>query len=409
MGTVGHRISDEDIENEVKRVIEGRFRGKIPNSRQFHEEASFSDSVTCKRFGSYRGLLRFAGYKAGVGNTKAVPDVTPAFLEPSEMDEIKVEFPDKKVGSFDWNEFLGYAKKKTELDKKASHKQSEVTATIKAGGKPVAVSESADWHLGSGATDYGRFIEDIRFYIDTPRLYMILVGDLIENFKQFRTIQPILAQVLPPHQQRKVLGGIFTELTDRGKLLAVGYGNHEAFDERLIGENLVARLIEDKVPFFSGKGILNLEIDDYTYRFAIMHKTQYNSSLNLTHGAKRELERYFPDVDFVVTAHFHNPGFELLHYHNRMVAAIRVGTYKLHDGYSNRYWKPGILMNPTTVFFEGRWTIFPTPYEAVIYMRGIEHGEHTQPGITGGKGKKIKRRKAKGGLEGKTKDRKGSS
>ena len=295
--------------------------------------------------------------------------------------ERSLEFPDKKHGEFDYKEWLRAAQTTQALHNKASHKQDIATIKINTT-KPVALLLTADWHLGSISCDYNTFLRNHEFVLNTEGIYMGVVGDTIDNFYQFNNATAILQQILSPAKQRKLLGEILNALMEKKKLLFVGYGNHETRDEKWFGDNLVARMVEDRIPFFSGKGIVKLYVGNQLYTILVTHKTGSNSKINTLYGAKMEYARYFPS-DVVVTAHTHIPAIESYYHYGAAQRAglplggeswlIKTGTYNVDDGFSKRYYDNGVVCDPTLVLYPNSKKMVPfmNASDAILFMQAI--------------------------------------
>jgi len=292
--------------------------------------------------------------------------------------EVTLEFLDKKHGQFDYREWLKSAQATQDLHNKASSKQDIVTIKINTS-KPICVVFSADWHLGSVSCDYKQFLKNIDFMLNTDGIYMGVVGDTIDNFYLFNNVMAILQQVIPPPKQRRLLSEILNALIAKNKLLFVSYGNHEIRDEKWIGDNLVSRLIEDKVPYFSSKAIIKLMVGEQMYTILAMHQTGRNSKINALHGVKQEYLNYFP-ADIVVTGHHHIPAIEsYMHFGAAQRAGmnyggiswlVKTGTYNADDGFSKRYYDNGVICDPCFVLSPGikKMVPFMNVEDAVAFM-----------------------------------------
>jgi hypothetical protein len=296
-------------------------------------------------------------------------------------DPVTLEFPDKKQGDFNYKEWLKAAQATQDLHHKASSKQDIATVKINST-KPIALVLTADWHLGSISCDYMSFLRNHEFMLNTDGMYMGVVGDTIDNFYQFSNAHAILSQAIPPAKQRRLLGEIFHALLEKNKLLFVGYGNHETRDEKWFGDNLVARMVEERIPYFSGKGILKLYVGDQIYTILVMHKTGANSKINTLYGAKMEYSRYFP-ADVVVTAHTHVPAIESYYHYGAAGRAgfpfggdswlVKTGTYNVDNGFSKRYYNHGFVCDPTLVLFPRERKIVPfmAASDAAVYIGAV--------------------------------------
>lgn len=322
---------------------------------------------------SYEGAkLAYEQSRGEVIETEVIPDST----------HMKPLFIDKKVGEFNWRETLNLMEQSQQLHD--ANKWSQESCKIKLEvDRPIAIVLSADWHLGSTAVNYAVWKKDIETFMNTPNLYLGTVGDLIDNFRDFKSKFPIVNQLISPNIQYDLLQGIFVDMVDNGKLLFAVAGNHDVeFDERIMGDSFVARFTSRLVPFFDGKGVVELTVGEVTYSFLVMHKSRFSSFLNTLHGNKREYQLTFP-ADVVVTAHTHMPGFEEYHHYDWANALgynvggtsflVKCGTYKEGDIYSRRYFNKGIISTPTIVLYPNskKMVYFQCAEDAITFMKNL--------------------------------------
>lgn len=231
--------------------------------------------------------------------------------------------------------------------------------------RPVAVCLTADWHLGSGATDHCRWRADIEYLLDTDGLYCAVLGDETDNVLTFKTLASVLDQVIPVDLQRELLRGVVEEMAAKGKLLFTTWSNHvDEFDERIAGQSLLAELRRTQgVPHLSGMGVVRLVVGEQEYTILATHKARYHSHLNALHGAKRLYQMEFP-ADVVAVAHDHQPGHEEYnHYGIARELGCGVGgtswlvacsTYKTASVWAQRYFGEAVLKRETAVFWPDR-------------------------------------------------------
>lgn len=290
-----------------------------------------------------------------------------------------------KEHEFNLDDWLSHSNHFSNLKKKREIGQESADIEIKTD-EPIAITYSADWHLGSSIVDYRQFTDNLRYFLNTPGLYMATVGDLIDNFSRFKNIMAVMNQVMNKEEQEDLLSAILDKLIESKKLLCVVCGNHEWRDETIIGSSFIKRLMAEKerVPYMEAKGILNLKIGKISYTNLLAHKSRFNSYLHPLHSAKRLYELEYP-ADVVVTAHTHNPGFEVSWRHGMAadqgtgiggpVIFIRTGTYKIGDDtFATRNYSKGRLANPTVVYnsHHKEMTPFMNAESAVNYMRIIK-------------------------------------
>ena len=258
---------------------------------------------------TYKAMRRKA---ESMGLTKR-PGDTPQPQSPAAEPHIVPNFGTNapKLGTFDWRATIDAAISLQGQRAVLEFVQNCPEPIVIETDSPIALSFSADWHLGSGTTDHVTWRRDVDYLLMTPGLYYAILGDEMENIRAFRTLQAVIAQVLPVDLQREVLQAVVLELVAQGKLLFTVWGNHgEGFDERLLGESLLNELRRKQgVPHVGGIGLVRLTVGRQTYTILVTHKAKYRSSFNALHAAKRLYQMVFP-ADLVVTAHDHLPGHE---------------------------------------------------------------------------------------------------
>lgn len=297
------------------------------------------------------------------------PDADVAVPSPNAIPPV---FQDLKVSEMDWRDALGAIRAVQAVVRAADNGQSEARVSIDAD-EPIVLCPTADWHLGSLAVDYDAFEHNIDFVLGTPHLYLLSVGDDIDNFTGFRSVAAVLGQGVPPKVQKRMLGGIMDELLAAGKLVARTWGNHDAdFDDRVFGGAIEA--FNDRVPWLKDDGRLYLTVGGAEYNVYAKHTFPGYSYLNVNHGAKRAVRMDWPDADLLISGHTHN-GPEMDHFlhDGRIRLAMKVPTVKTSDTYSKRWFGRSVSGLQGIVLFprEKRWVAFHHAEDAVLYRDAV--------------------------------------
>lgn len=248
--------------------------------------------------------------------------------------DTKIE-DNKKFGDVNWREVTEHLIERQNLHSKSSYSQdlAEIKFTTKL--DKILLVNLADLHLGSIGADYKLFLEYTNFILNNDNVFLALYGDLIDNFVAFRNVLAMHQQILSPDQQDEFLESWIKDI--KHKILFATWGNHEEFSERVSGRNIIKRILKHNLIYFNGIGTVNLSINDIDYKLAFTHKTRFNSSLNLTHGLKRLAQMDIPDADLYVAGDTHNPAFEIAYQRGNPQIYMKLGTLKINDGYSKRY------------------------------------------------------------------------
>lgn len=93
------------------------------------------------------------------------------------------------------------------------------------GGHDITIIPISDVHLGSPECMEQEFIAFINSVKETPNVYLVLGGDLIENGTRSSVGDSVFRQTMPPSQQKKEMAKILEPVADR--ILCFVPGNHE--------------------------------------------------------------------------------------------------------------------------------------------------------------------------------------
>lgn len=92
------------------------------------------------------------------------------------------------------------------------------------GGQDITIVPIFDVHLGSPECMEQQFIQFIQTVVNTPNMYLVLGGDLIDNGTKSSVTNPFRA-TMPPSQQKREMAKILEPARDR--VLCLLPGNHE--------------------------------------------------------------------------------------------------------------------------------------------------------------------------------------
>jgi len=235
----------------------------------------------------------------------------------------KLLLPDKPYeGEFNWREVISAAQTLKRARQALDYSEETPLPIIIETHVPIVVTFSADWHVGSEATDYKAWVEDVDYILKTDNLFLAVIGDEYDNFRSFSSVAAVIQQLIPPDLQLQVIEDITREFVEHNKLLFTTWSNHvDSFDERVLGQAAIASLRRTQgVPHLGGLGVVRLVLrkdakdSGQLYTIAATHKPVYGSHLRAAHGAMKLYQQYFP-ADICVTAHNHQPAHEeYIHY-----------------------------------------------------------------------------------------------
>jgi hypothetical protein len=227
---------------------------------------------------------------------------------------------------------------------------------------PVAITVRGDWHLGNQYTDYRSFLRHTELIQQTPGLYCVELGDLIDGYIQPSKLQGQHEALARVKVQRHLVWDAMKKLN--GKVLALASGQHDHWSVFQADFEPVEWCAADNhVPYLGHGGLLRIQLGDQTYTFHVRHKYRYNSSYNATHSIK-QFWRFDGDSDVGVHADKHTPAAEYVIWKGELRIAARPGTYKPHDDWEDSFGypegkpiMPTILLWPDHREMQVLWTV----------------------------------------------------
>lgn len=262
-----------------------------------------------------------------------------------------------------WREWLDRAEEINQLHARLDPINTSLTVDLRNVARPIAIAFAADLHLGGGFTNHRLVRETMEWIMARDDMYLGLCGDGIEGFLPgFRSAEAVEQQALSVKAQMAAYKDLCFELVDRNTLLFATWGDHDAvWLEKALGFNVMKWKLHDRVPYFSGRGLIRLRLGRQTYYLLVNHREPYASQWNKNHPPRRAYERWFP-AHTVVTAHTHSPAWQVFHHYEQLkdanvglggkVALVVAGTFKSGpDVFSIRGWERGIFGVPTVIYW----------------------------------------------------------
>ena len=164
---------------------------------------------------------------------------------------------DEPLPEMGWRDALRVARQmqdlKSSMIPESNHKRIVVETD-----EPIVVVALGDTHLGSWGTDYDLFERVTDELLAVPNLYIVLLGDLVQNAIHRRSVAEDADNLLPVTLQKPVLCSWLEELGPR--ILGSVPGNHETRGETLAGLNSFADPLRQFPGFFPGIGHADLSI-----------------------------------------------------------------------------------------------------------------------------------------------------
>lgn len=245
-------------------------------------------------------------------------------------------FSDKKPNEKpDLWEILEEGKRRQKIQKQVSQSQSELKVKIDSD-KPICVMVLGDTQLGSFGTDYDTFKRITEEIIEIPNLYVILVGDIIQLAINLRGVAEVLDNMFAPEIQYLMLEQWIDLI--KHKVIAATWCNHGTMrEEKVTGFSYSAKILSDRVPFFSGIGHIDLTVGEQTYKIAATHFFQGKSMYNKAHAPMRYMREKANDREITIQGDFHQPGILWQPYGGMERLGIVCGSIQKDSGYAKRF------------------------------------------------------------------------
>jgi len=268
----------------------------------------------------------------------------------------------KKVGEMNWREAIEYIQSGQKLFNNAKSSNSVGQVTIQTE-EPIYVIALGDAHFGSWGTDYEALKQITDEILNTPNLYVILLGDLLQMSIKLRGILEVSDNALPPKFQMMLLDSWLNEI--KHKVICSTWDNHSVMrEEDAVGYSKYAEIFEKATVYFNGIGHLDLLVGTQTYKLALAHFFRGYSIDNPCHGAMRYMRRQGIDREISMAGDSHVPGIIKYVDGEKTRCAINSGTAQTNSGYAKRFFSlfthpvfPVIKLDPKEHIFTPYWNL----------------------------------------------------
>lgn len=256
--------------------------------------------------------------------------------EPSEpvVTGVGVEWPDEEVT------FQKACAAWRKVERLQEQRQSQ---KIEFGSGPVCLVFVADLHLGSSGVNYPRVFDEAKIIAETPGIYLVLNGDLLDNF--------ILAKMMDARHDAELTIPEEWALVRRylkviqHKLLVSVRGNHDRWTWALSGIDYFADVlkhIQARAAIYDTDDVsLTLRVGKTNIPTRIRHLWRYRSMWNLTHGPEQTFRMDGGNFRLAVGAHTHASGVcRGFNAGGAQGMAVLCGSYKVVDEHTRRWGFP---------------------------------------------------------------------
>ena len=283
-------------------------------------------------------------------------------------------FEDREVANFTLKDFWDKSKADQAFNQKLNYNQRSLHATIKTD-KPIILQFIADMQFGGASVDYELFEKYTDYIINTPDLYLAILGDELDSFfTNFYSAQPVHSQIFTPKQQimfyEKWLQAI------EHKLVFTTWDNHSDMRyEKMLGWSPAAMLKAKFAPYFDGHAQVYLKVGKTEYKICASHFFKGKSKYNPLHGVMSFAREQVQDADIYVQGDQHQcfTGHGSLGGKDRIY--IMTGTLQNQDDYTHRFFTPFsqkempcVVLSPN----ERKMTVHRSMEAGAAQLRGLK-------------------------------------
>lgn len=242
----------------------------------------------------------------------------------------------KKTGDFDGDAWLDWIETGQKLKKRSSWTGTTGPIKLGDGKEPIVLLQLGDTHIASWGTDHTMVRNVLKEIIETPNLYVCLMGDLIQMSIKLRSVIEVADNMMPPEQQVDFLEWMIEKILP--KIAFSSWCNHGVErEEKQSGISHIKYLLNRKTAYFNGIGHPDLQVGKETYKVACSHRFRGNSMYDSTYGPKRYMRMEAPDREICLQADLHRPAFSHYYEGGTPRIAITNGTFQINSGYAQRY------------------------------------------------------------------------
>lgn len=169
----------------------------------------------------------------------------------------------------------------------------------------VIIAPLFDVHYGNVGHKHEKFLGYLRWIKETPNVYVILGGDLMENAIEIGTRGMTYDQTASPMSQLDRMVELLAPIAHKC-LLSVP-GNHEERTRKATGID-VAQILADrlKVPYFDGPVIMSVMGNTYKWTFYVHHGTGNSQTKGGRMNMASRPKMWTGLINFFVSGHVHD-------------------------------------------------------------------------------------------------------
>jgi hypothetical protein len=269
---------------------------------------------------------------------------------------------DKVVGEFNWRNAITHIQGLKQMYQDASYSQDRAKVSIDTD-KPICIVTLGDLHMGSAGTDYDLLLKMTDEIKNTPNLYVILVGDLLQMAIKLRNVLEVSDNILPPKFQIEFLDSWLSEI--KHKVIASTWDNHSVMrEEQAVGFSTYSSIFNRHTIYHNGIGHLDIKVGEQVYKLAVAHFFRGRSVFNPVHGQVVYMQREGVDREIAIAGDSHVPGISKFVNGDMTRVAVNCGSLQTNSGYGKRFFSltthpvfPCFTLDPKEHLITPYWSI----------------------------------------------------
>jgi hypothetical protein len=270
---------------------------------------------------------------------------------------------DKKVIDFHWSRIIPAIQEMQKISTELSGSQHEGQWSIDTD-EQICVVGIGDLQLGSWGTDYNLFLEITREILETPNLYVIFLGDLLQLAIAIKQgVASGQDNLMPPKWQMYFLDSWLQEI--KHKVICATWDNHSVMrEEKVTGYSMYAEIFKRHTMFTNGIGHFDIRVGRQEYKFAVTHFFRGKSFINRTHAPTRYLTHEGQDRDIAMQGDYHEPGMTKFNQAGRDKVSIVCGSIQTNSAYAKRFFSlttcatmPCVALDPVDKIMTPYWSV----------------------------------------------------
>lgn len=269
---------------------------------------------------------------------------------------------DKKISNFNWRDPIEPLKALKKVFDNGKASQDFAKWSIKTD-SDICVIVVGDLHAGSWATNYDQLVQITDEIINTPNLYVILVGDLLQMSIKLRGVLEVSDNALPPKWQLLWLESWLQDV--KHKVICSTWDNHSVMrEENATGYSRYADIFQRHVIYHDNIGHIDVFVNDNVYKVAAAHFFRGRTMYNPCHGQMRYMRMTANDREICIAGDSHEPGIVVYNEGGtKKRVAINCGSTQ-NGGYGKRFYS--LINSPIFPCFAlGGKERYITPYWSV--------------------------------------------